>query len=132
MATLTEEQRRFLRDNAFAGVVTTLRPDGSPHSTIVWVTEEDGEVVFNTARGRAKDTHLENDPRVSVVMVDPNDQYKWVAVNGRAKLSEADGDEVIDRLAKKYLDKDSYPFRQEGEIRVTARIAPEKVSSSGF
>ena len=51
---LTEAQRAFLRDNAFSAVVTTLRADGSPHSTVVWVDEEDGDLVFNTAEGRAK------------------------------------------------------------------------------
>jgi PPOX class probable F420-dependent enzyme len=132
VATLTDDQRTFVRDNAYAAVVTTLRKDGSPHSTVVWVDEDGGDVVFNTARGRAKDLHLENDPRVSVLVVDPGNAYKWVAVSGRAELSEDGADAHIDHLAKKYLDADSYPFRTESEVRVIARIAPEKVDSSGF
>jgi PPOX class probable F420-dependent enzyme len=131
MATLTEDQRAFLRDNAYAGTVTTLRDDGSPHTTIVWVTEENGDVVFNTARGRAKERHLSRDPRVSVLMVDPSDQYKWVSVSGRASLSEEDGEEMINRLSHKYLGKD-YPWLRPDETRVTVRITPEKVSATGF
>ncbi|HVV58292.1 MAG TPA: PPOX class F420-dependent oxidoreductase [Gaiellaceae bacterium] len=132
MATLTDDQRAFIRDNAYAAVVTTLRKDGSPHSTVVWIDEDGGDVVFNTARGRAKDVHLKNDPRVSVLVVDPNDQYKWVAVSGRGEMTEEGADAHIDRLAKKYLDADSYPFRNAEEVRVIVRIAPEKVDSSGF
>jgi PPOX class probable F420-dependent enzyme len=132
MATLTDDQRAFIRDNAYAAVVTTLRKDGSPHSTVVWIDEDGGDVVFNTARGRAKDVHLKNDPRVSVMVVDPNDQYKWVAVSGRGEMTEEGADAHIDHLAKKYLDADSYPFRNAEEVRVIVRIAPEKVDSSGF
>jgi PPOX class probable F420-dependent enzyme len=131
MATLTDAQRAFLRDNAYAGVVTTLRPDGSPHTTVVWIDEQDGDVIFNTARGRAKDVNLAHDPRVSVMVVDPADQYKWVSVSGRAAVSEQGGDEGIDRLSNKYLGKD-YPYHSPGEVRLAVRVTPEKVDSSGF
>ena len=82
MAKLGEKPRRFLDESPNVGVVTTLRADGSPHATIVWVDVEDGKVSFNTARGRAKTKHLERDPRASLLMVDPNDSFKWVAVSG--------------------------------------------------
>jgi PPOX class probable F420-dependent enzyme len=127
-----DEQRRFLEENAYPGVVTTLRDDGSPHTTIVWVDVVDGKPSFNTARGRAKDRHLERDPRVSLLMVDPEDQYKWVAVSGRAQLTEDGADDQIDKLAKKYLGQDEYPWRKATETRVKVIIEPEKVDSSGF
>jgi PPOX class probable F420-dependent enzyme len=132
LAALTDDQRTFIRDNAYAAVVTTLRKDGSPHATVVWIDEDGGDVVFNTARGRAKDLHLKNDPRVSVMVVDPNNQYKWVAVSGRGEMTEEGADASIDHLAKKYLDADSYPYRNPEETRVIVRINPEKVDSSGF
>ena|SRR5690348_1506581 len=132
IATLSEEQLEFLDESPFAAVVTTLRADGSPHSTVVWVDSNDGLPAFNTARGRAKPRHLERDPRVSLLVVDPQDQYKWVAVSGLAELIEEGADAHIDRLAKKYLGKDEYPFRKEGEVRVTVRVHPEHVDSSGF
>jgi PPOX class probable F420-dependent enzyme len=132
MAQLTDEQRTFLRDNAYAGIVTTLREDGSPHTTVVWIDEDGGDVVFNTARGRAKDLHLKRDPRVSVLMIDPNDQYKWIAVNGRAELTEEGADASIDHLANKYLGVDEYPYRNPEETRVIVRVRPDKVDSAGF
>jgi PPOX class probable F420-dependent enzyme len=129
---LKEDQRRFLDENAFVGTVTTLREDGSPHSTIVWVDVEDGKVSFNTATGRAKPRHLEHDPRASLLVVDPNDTHKWVAVSGRAEVTEEGADAQIDKLAKKYIGKDEYPWRTPTERRLKVLIEPEHVDAAGF
>jgi len=133
MATLDEQQRKFLAENPFVGTVTTLRNDGSPHSTVVWVDVlDDGTPSFNTARGRAKERHLNSDPRVSLMVIDPWNMYRWVAVNGRAELTEDGADPQIDKLAKKYLGKDEYPFRNPAEQRVQVRIHPERVEATGL
>ena len=129
---LSAPQRRFIDENPYVGVVTTLREDGSPHSTVVWVDVEDGKVSFNTARGRAKPNHLERDPRASLLVVDPNNPYKWVAVSGHAELTEDGADAQIDKLAKKYIGKDEYPWRSPTETRVKVLIEPEHVDASGF
>ena len=132
MAKLEEKPRKFLDENPYVGVATTLREDGSPHSTIVWVDVEGDKVSFNTALGRAKPKHLEHDPRASVLMVDPNNSYKWVAVSGPAEVTEEGADAQIDKLAKKYLGKDEYPWRNPEETRVKVLIEPEKVDATGF
>jgi PPOX class probable F420-dependent enzyme len=132
MAKLEEKPRKFLEESPYVGVVTTLREDGSPHSTIVWVDVEGDKVSFNTARGRAKPKHLEHDPRASLLMVDPTDAFKWVAVSGPVELTEEGADAQIDKLAKKYLGKDEYPWRTPEETRVTVLIEPEKVDATGF
>ena len=131
MRQLTEAQREFLA-NPFVGVVTDLRPDGSPHSTIVWVDVDDGGVSFNTAHGRAKPTYIARDGRVSLTVADPRDPYRWLSVSGKATLVDDGADDQIDRLAKKYIGADSYPFRQPGERRVTVRIAVEKLDGRGL
>ena len=131
MASLTPAQQQFL-DNPFVGVVTTLRSDGSPHSTVVWVEQQDGEVSFNTATGRAKERHIANDPRVSLIVVDPQNAYQWVAVTGTAELTTDDADPQIDRLANKYLGVDEYPMRNAQEERLKVRIRADKVDASGF
>ena len=118
MAKLEEKPRKFLDESPYVGVVTTLREDGSPHSTIVWVDVEGDKVSFNTALGRAKPKHLEHDPRASLLMVDPNNAFRWVAVSGPAELTEEGADAQIDKLAKKYLGKDEYPWRNPEETRV--------------
>ena len=132
MAKLGEKPRKFLDESPYVGVVTTLREDGSPHSTIVWVDVEGDKVSFNTARGRAKPKHLEHDPRASLLMVDPNDSFKWVAVSGPAELTEEGADAQIDKLAKKYLGEEKYPWRSPDEQRISVKIRPERVDGTGF
>lgn len=131
-AQLGEKERQFLDENPFVGIVTDLREDGSPHSTVVWVDVENRSVSFNTARGRLKERNVSHDPRVSLLVVDPANAYKWVAVSGRAELTEEGADRQIDKLAKKYIGKDEYPWRSPDETRVKVLITPEQVEASGF
>ncbi len=126
MASLTDEQRAFIRDNPYYAVVTTMREDGSPHSTVAWATEEDGKVLINTTTRRAKGRQLARDPRVSVVVLAP-DGYHWIAVSGTAELTTDGANEDIDRLSWKYDDK-AFRALGEGEVRVTARITPEQIT----
>lgn len=131
MRDLSDRQKEFL-DNPYVGVVTTLRADGSPQTTVVWVDREDGLVSFNTAYGRRKPANLERDPRISVLVLNPNDPYRWVAVEGTAELTTEGADAQIDRLAKKYLGKDEYPWRNPEERRVSVRIHPTRTDSYGL
>jgi PPOX class probable F420-dependent enzyme len=131
MRALTDAERAFL-ENPFVGVVTDLRPDGSPHSTIVWVDVDDEGVSINTARPRAKPRHLEADPRVALVVVDPADPYRWVSISGKTTMTEEGANEQIDRLAKKYAGLDSYPWHKAEETRVSVRISPTWIESRGL
>lgn len=128
---LTQRQREFL-EQPFPGAATTLRADGSPQTTVVWVDVDENGPSFNTAAGRAKPRHLERDPRLSLIVVDPQDQYRWLAISGRADVTTDGADAQIDKLAKKYLGKDEYPWRNPQETRVKVLIEPEKVDASGF
>jgi PPOX class probable F420-dependent enzyme len=132
MAQLTDKQKQFIAENPFVASVTTLRRDGSPHTTVVWVDAENGTVTFNTAVGRAKERHLRNDPRASLIVVDPQNTYQWVSISGQAELTTDGADEQIDKLAKKYLGQDKYPWRSAEEKRISVKITPEKVDSAGF
>lgn len=132
MRALTAGEQRFL-ERPFVGAITDLRPDGSPHTTVVWVDVDDqGVVSFNTAHGRAKPRYIARDPRVSLTVVDPGDAYRWISLSGKAELIDEGADQQIDRLAKKYLGKDTYPFRAPGEQRVTVRISPSRIESRGL
>ena len=131
MAKLSEKQAALLRGRNY-GTVTTLRKDGSPHSTPVWIDTDGENVLFNTAVGRAKERHLRRDPRVSVVVIPSDDpQSGYVSVNGTAEISEAGAVDHINKLAKKYVDLDEYPWLQPGEQRVIVTIKPDKVDSMG-
>ncbi|MBB2914461.1 PPOX class probable F420-dependent enzyme [Streptosporangium becharense] len=126
MGKLSEEAKELLRQPIHAWV-TTVRPNGSLHSTVVWVDVDGDDVVFNTAVGRAKERHLREDPRVSVSVLDPKDAFHLVSVSGKARLELDGADEVIDRLAGKYLGVETYPYRQPGEQRITVRVTPDEV-----
>jgi PPOX class probable F420-dependent enzyme len=126
MSGLSEGAKALLSE-PIAGWATTVRPDGSLHSTVVWVDVDGDDVIFNTAIGRVKERHLRNDPHVSISVLDPNDAFHAVSVSGDAKLEEDGADAVIDRLAKKYLGVETYPHRTPGERRITVRVQPEHV-----
>jgi PPOX class probable F420-dependent enzyme len=132
MAELTDTQRSFIADNPYVATATTLRRDGSPHNTIVWIDAEDGTITFNTAVGRAKERHLREDPRVAVTVVDPANTYRWVSVSGHAELTTDGADDQIDKLAKKYLGEDKYPWRSPEEQRISVKIRPDRVDAAGF
>ena len=131
MRALTAGERAFL-ENPFVGVVTDLRLDGSPHSTVVWVDVDDEGVSFNTAWPRAKPRYLEADPRVSLLVVDPGDHYRWISISGTATLTEDGANAQIDRLAKKYRGLDSYPWHKPEETRVSVRISPTWIEARGL
>lgn len=129
MVGLTDEQARLLQEPNFA-TVGTLNPDGTPQLTIVWIDWDGEQVLFNTAAGRAKPRNLERDPRVSVLVLDREDGYRWVAVRGTAELTTAGADEHIDKLARKYTGESWQP--KPGERRLVVRVRPEHVSAYGF
>jgi PPOX class probable F420-dependent enzyme len=128
---LTRAERAFL-ENPYIGVVTTIRPDGSPHSTPVWVDVDEDGVSFNTARPRAKPRHLDKDPRVSLVVVDPNDELRWLGITGTVTMTDEGADDQIDRLARKYRGHERYMSHREGETRVSVRISATFVEARGI
>ena len=128
---ILEKYRDLFDKKAFAGL-GTLMPDGRPQVTPVWVDYDGSHVIVNTAKGRVKDRNMRRDPRVSLAIVDPDNPYRYLEVRGRVtEITENGADQHIDKMAKKYLGQDKYPFRQSGEVRVLFKIAPEKFSSMG-
>ena len=122
MATLTETQQAFLQGKNLA-VVATVGEDGSPQSTVVWVDTDGENVRFNTKRGRAKVTHLERDPRVSVTILDGENPYRFLEVHGVASLDDQGANEHINDLALKYTGSGFSDF----EGRVIVRVRPDRV-----
>ncbi len=109
--------------------LATVNPNGSIQVNPVWGDIEDGRIVINTAVGRQKHKNLvERGDRITVMVQDPSDTQRYIEIRGKvSELTEANGDEVIDRLAKKYLGVDTYPYRSAEETRVTIVIEPTKV-----
>jgi PPOX class probable F420-dependent enzyme len=132
LAELTDAQIALLRDQNF-GVVATLKPDGSPQTSVVWIDTDGEHVIFNTVIGRAKEKHLRRDPRVSVVVLPAEDQQSgYVSVTGTGELVEDGAFEHIDKMALKYLGLEKYPYLQPGEQRVIVKVTPDKVDAFGI
>jgi PPOX class probable F420-dependent enzyme len=125
--TIEGRSEELLRAKNFC-TVSTINPDGSVHAAPVWVDVQDGRPVVNSAEGRAWPRNLERDPRATLTVQNLENPYEYVSIRGRVLERTNEGaDEHIDALAKKYLDQDSYPFRQPGEQRVIIRFEPENV-----
>lgn len=132
MAKMIPEKYRDLFDKRAFGMLATLMPDGRPQVTPVWCDWDGKHVRVNSARGRQKDRNLRRDPRVTITLVDPDNPYRYVEVRGRVtQITEQGADAHIDRLARKYLNVDKYPYRQPGEVRVIYEIKPERVAGMG-
>jgi PPOX class probable F420-dependent enzyme len=109
--------------------LASLDPDGGPNVSPVWVELDGDDIVINTALGRAKARNLASDARVAVSIVDPDDELTDITFRGSVVgFTTIGADEVIDRLAKKYMGVESFPQRRVGEVRVTVHIRPDRIS----
>ena len=123
------DRARALIEGKNFGNLATIMPDGSPHVAPVWIDIDAGDVLVNTAEGRQKMKNIRRDPRVAIDILNNENPYEMVTLRGRVvELTHEGADAHIDKLAKKYLGRDSYPFRSPDEQRVILRIEPEKIS----
>lgn len=128
MVRLTEKQAQLFLDKNF-GAVATIRPDGTPHVTPVWLDYDGERILFNTATGRAKWHHMLRDPRVTIEVYAQDDPYDYVTVTGTVELDESDAaNDHIDKLSKKYTGNPKFQSHRPGERRVIVRVTPERVS----
>ena len=108
--------------------VSTLMKDGSPQITPTWIDFEGDTILINTAEGRTKQKNVSTDQRVAILIVDQNNPYNMVTIRGKVTEQTSKGaDEHIDKLAKRYLGVDKYPFRSPTEKRVIIKVTPENV-----
>jgi PPOX class probable F420-dependent enzyme len=129
VAKLTDGQARFLHEEPNVGIVAVLREDGTPHQTVVWVDWDGEHVLLNLTDSRSKLGHLQRDPRVSILVIDRNNPFRWLGLEGKVTEITPDGAyEHIVRQAGVYLGKEEYP-RREGEQRILVRIALDRVEA---
>jgi PPOX class probable F420-dependent enzyme len=126
--TFTPASRALFEKKVFAHVAS-LDPDGSPNVSPVWVELDGDDIVINTALGRAKARNFANDSRVAISLTDPDDPEVSITVRGNVVTFTTDGaDAGADSLAMKYTGADHFEKSDPGEIRVTVKIRPERIS----
>jgi len=127
MASIPEDDRDFFEKRTFAHV-TTMLPDDKPHATPVWIDydADENRLLVNTERHRRKAKNAENDRRVGVSMIDPDDPYRRLSIVGEIDEITTDGArEHIDELSHRYTG-DDYQNEIQSE-RVLLKIRPERV-----
>lgn len=130
-AGIPEGYTDLLRKKGFAHLAT-LNADGTPQSTPVWIDHDGTHVLVNTAKGRRKERNMRERPAVAISVTDPDNPYRYLEVRGKVvEITEEGGDAHIDKLAARYMNAESYPFRQPGEVRVICKIKPEHTTSMG-
>lgn len=132
MNAIPETHRDLITDDkkAFAALATSME-DGSPHVTPVWFDVEGDFLRINTVRGRVKDRNMTARRKVAVLIMDPEDPYRYIHIRGRVTTArEEDAVEHTHILARKYLDVDKNPWH-EGQSRVVFLIKADTVSTMG-
>jgi len=108
--------------------IATLMGDGAPQLSPVWADFEGGHVMVNTAEGRIKHRNVLRDPRVAVSVVSRDNPLDMTTIRGTVTDLIPDYEyEHANRLTRKYLGRDAYPFKRPGEKRVILKIRPDRV-----
>ncbi len=133
MAKTIPESHLDLLQKPYYAIVTTVMPDGQPQSTVVWADYDGENVRFNTARGRQKDKNLQENPKVTLVIMNPSDGFNWLEVRGTAEVTEEGGREQIEALSWKYTGQKYYGgfnnySTAESETRLVVTIRATKVN----
>jgi PPOX class probable F420-dependent enzyme len=129
MAAIPEKYLDLLQQKKAFANLATLMPDGTPQVTPVWFDYKDGRIRVNTAKGRVKARNMQEGAPVALAIMDPDNPYRYIQVRGRVKrVAEQNASAHIDSLAKKYLEKDKYPWARPDEVRVIYEIEPTSAS----
>lgn len=128
---IPEDYKDLFEKKAFANLAT-VNADGTPQVTPVWVDYDGDYVLINSARGRRKDKNMERNRAVALSIQDPDNPYRYLEVRGNvAEITEQNADQHIDKMAKKYIGQDKYPWSKPDEVRVIYKIKPEHTSHMG-
>ena len=132
MATIPAGYRDLFERESFANLATVM-PDGTPQVTPVWIDYDGEHVLVNTAEGRQKERNVRSNPRVGLVVLDPEDPYRYVSIRGEvAEITQDGAVEHIHELTRRYMNVERYPnLEEEDGPRVLLRIKPERVVTSG-
>lgn len=122
---LHEKTRELAAGKNFA-VLTTLLPDGTPQSHVMWVDADDSHLYVNTEIHRQKFKNVERDPRATVTIVDADNPYSFVEVRGTVvdTVGGSEARDHIDELSERYFGK-PYPNQVKSE-RVILKIRPDR------
>jgi PPOX class probable F420-dependent enzyme len=129
MAQLTDRARILFDGKNFA-VLSTLEPDGRPHSTVVWVKRDGDDVLLALPKSRRKTANLRRDPRTTVAIFDAANPYESAQVQGTASFEDDPDGLLADELSHKYTGGPYPGFAGPNPQWVVVRITPDKVTTT--
>lgn len=134
MNTPIPEDHMDLLTRPVHGVLTTMMPDGLPQSSLVWCDFDGDYVCVNTSRERQKGKNMMANPKVSLLIVDPENTSRFLQIRGEVELVEDGALEHLDAITRKYTSNPQYygyvfPLeKMERETRIICRIHAKKVT----
>ena len=124
MTTFPDSHKDFL--DFPVATLTTIGDDGFPQSTLVWFLHEDGELKLSLNKTRLKLKNLRKRPQTSVLIMDPNDQMRYLEVRGTARIEDDPGKAFAQRLGAKY-NADVSAYDAPGVERAVVTIEPKNI-----
>jgi PPOX class probable F420-dependent enzyme len=125
---LNKEDLARLFQSRNLAFISTLTKDGSPHITPVWAEMVEDLILINTFETSAKNKHIINDKRVAISIVEQNNPFNMVSIQGRVIEQTTEGaDDHLKKLARRYLGIGKYYYRKPNHNRIIIKIQPEKV-----
>ena len=127
--TLNDAQKKLLTQGKNFAVLATRNKDGSIHLTPLWIDYDGKHVIFTTEQKRLNPKNMRREPSVTLVVMNHENPYSYMELRGKVVDITPEGAfEHIDKMAKKYLGEDKYPWNQPGDVRLFVRIEPEYAS----
>lgn len=126
------ENYRDLLDSTALAHIATIGPNGEPQVNPVWFDYDDEHVKFSQTKTRQKYKNVQRDDRIALSIVDPNNPFRYIEVRGRVDQIEEDPDNAfINKMAKKYIGQDVYPYNRPEDERIVLYVKPEHTTQMG-
>ncbi len=124
--------KQDLVERPIVATLVTLMPDNQPQATPVWFSYDGTHIWVNTAKGRQKDTNMRERPQVTLLVIDPENPYRYLELRGKIdEITEEGAVDHIDSLCARYFGRESYyannPELRYQEVRVIFKIMPTHI-----
>lgn len=120
----------ILEKQGFAHVAT-IGPDGKPQSSPVWYDWDGKDLTFSQTTGRQKYKNLQREGALALSITDPENPYRYIELRGATSVEDDVDNAFINKMAKKYLNEDVYPWNQPDDVRVVVRLRPTHATTQG-
>ena len=130
------ESYRDLFERPVVVTLVTVMPDTQPQATPIWCSYDGTHIWVNTAKGRQKYANMIERPKATVLVVDPDNPYRWCEVRCAVQeINEEQGLEHINSLSEAYRGEPDYYMNNEAmrgkETRVVFKLSPTHVNAAG-